>query len=151
MLEYIEMDENGIDQIKFLWEKLNEHHKNKTAHFLEYFSNNSFEQRKNTILQQSKFEKIRVEIVRDSELNNFIGYCVSSVDLQQNGEIVSLFVEASHRTSGIGATLMEHAINWMENLGVHSKHIVVTYGNEEVLSFYEKFGFYPRILKLEQK
>ena len=151
MIEYIEMDENGIDQIKALWEKLNEHHRNKTIHFLKRFSNYSFDQRKTMILEQASFSKVRIELAKDFEMNSTVAYCVSSVDSKENGEIVSVFVEESHRKLGIGGVLMKHALAWMDEIGVKSKRIDVVYGNDEALPFYEKFGFYPLFLVLQQK
>ena len=150
MIEYIEIDESGIDQIKVLWEKLNESNKNKTKYFLQRFLNYSFEQRKAKILEQANFSKMRIELAKDSEKNSTVAYCVSSADSKENGQILSIFVEEGYRTLGIGGNLMKHALGWMDEIGVMSKRIDIVYGDEEAVPFCEKFGFYPQRLVLKQ-
>jgi hypothetical protein len=46
---------------------------------------------------------------------------------------------------------MKNALQWMEKHKVETKKIVVFAGNENVLDFYELYGFYPRYLVLQQK
>jgi hypothetical protein len=46
---------------------------------------------------------------------------------------------------------MERALDWMDKKGVKAKKIVVAVGNEDLLSFYERYNFFPRHLILEQK
>jgi len=151
LIEYIVMNEQGLDSIQTLWEKLNEHHKNKTVYFAQRFANYQFEQRKAKILQKSKTARIRIDLAKDSEKDNIIAYCISSVDSEGIGEVISIFVDTGYRKLGVGGVLMERTIGWMEKLSVKSKRIDVVYGNEEALPFYEKFGFFPQLLVLEQK
>ena len=39
----------------------------------------------------------------------------------------------------------------MDNMCVKNKKIIIAVGNEELISFYQRFNFYPRHITLEQK
>ena len=45
---------------------------------------------------------------------------------------------------------MERGILWMDSNRVSKKIIGVAEGNEEVLEFYKKYGFYKRTVIVEQ-
>lgn len=45
---------------------------------------------------------------------------------------------------------MEHALRWMNESSAKRKVIGVVVGNEQALGFYARFGFYPRVVNLEQ-
>jgi ribosomal protein S18 acetylase RimI-like enzyme len=66
-------------------------------------------------------------------------------------EIESLYVLADYRHCGIARELTEKSLNWLIENGCQSIELDVAVGNEEVLPFYEKFGFYPRLYKLVRK
>ena len=87
----------------------------------------------------------------EGDENQLVGYCVSSISPDKEGEIDSLFVETKYRSLGIGKELMNRALDWMENEGVERKIIMLAAGNEDTLPFYEKHGFIPRSIILEQK
>ncbi len=46
---------------------------------------------------------------------------------------------------------MKKSLKWMENYGVKDKRIGVGEGNEDVFSFYKRYGFYPKATILAQK
>jgi hypothetical protein len=46
---------------------------------------------------------------------------------------------------------MNRALTWLDLQDVHTKVIAVAVGNERVYTFYERFGFYPRLVMLKQK
>ena len=79
-----------------------------------------------------------------------LGYCISSIDSSGVGEIESIFVDEACRGRGVGATLMEAALGWMDRVGVKGKRVVVVSGNEEVLAFYERFGFRAKNVEMIQ-
>ena len=80
-----------------------------------------------------------------------IGYCVSSVSVDNTGEIESLFVDREFRSAGIGTALVTRGLGWMDSLGALRKRVSVGDGNESAWTFYRKFGFFPRMTVLEQK
>jgi ribosomal protein S18 acetylase RimI-like enzyme len=150
-INYIEVDEQEIDIIKPLWEKLRDYHSELSLYFAERYNEFTFEDRKKELLKKSINGSLKIDIVKDEDTEWFIGYCVSSISDELKGEIDSIYVEEDYRSLSIGAHLMKRALNWMDEKGVKSKKIVVAIGNEELLSFYEKFDFLPRHVILEQK
>ncbi|MFB3764129.1 MAG: GNAT family N-acetyltransferase [Methanotrichaceae archaeon] len=147
-VSYIEVDEQGLDQIKPLWEKLIEHVRLRSTYFSKWFGARTFEQRKAELLRKSAGGKLHIDMAADG--GQYIGYCVSSI-FYRIGEIDSIFVEESHRSSGIGDHLMKRALAWMEDEKAESVRIAATIGNEEVLPFYQRYGFFPRQTLLELK
>ena len=145
---YIEVGEQGLDRIKPLWEKLMGHIKVRSTYFSEWFEMHTFEQRKAELLRKAAEGKLRIDLAMDGKQD--IGYCVSSIS-HRIGEIDSIFVEESHRSSGIGNELMNRALSWMEAEHVDSIKLAASIGNEEVLPFYHRYGFLPKHILLESK
>lgn len=150
-IKYIKLNNSQIDVIKPLWQKLKVHHHELSTHFPQRYLQSKFEERKEEILEKSENGELKIDIVKDDEKNEYIGYCISSISEDNVGEIDSIFLDENYRSSGIGNKLMNRALDWMKKKGVKSKKIVVAVGNEELLSFYEKFDFLPRHIILEQK
>lgn len=147
-IEYIQGERELLDSIKPLWDKLNNHHGVNCENFSEYFSKHTFEVRK------KKFEdnngKIKIDLVKDKEKVVNIGYCVSTINEELIGEIDSLYVDSEYRKFGIGDTLMKRALGWLNENNAKKKKIEVVEGNENVLSFYKRFGFHTKMLVLEE-
>jgi ribosomal protein S18 acetylase RimI-like enzyme len=108
-----------------------------------------FDDRKNYLTSKSKH--LRLDVVIDLKGKSDIGYCISTINDRNIGEIDSLFIKAPYRRNGIGKKLTEMALEWMNKKGVIEKAIYVAYGNDEVIDFYKTFGFYPRNIHLVQK
>ena len=152
-ITYIRTDKSGIDQIKALWEGLCRHHQDRSKDFKERYASMTFESRKDDLFRKLGSGELFLEIAIDDALNRKIGYCLSIFTNQHEseGEIESLFIDPVYRGKGIGDVFMKHALLWLDSKQVKTKRIVVAAGNEEVLSFYEKYGFYPKFYTLEQK
>ncbi len=147
-ISYIEVGEEELDKIRPLWEKLIEHVKARSTHFGDWFETRTFGQRKTEFLNKSKRGKLHISLAVDG--SESIGYCVSSICCE-TGEIDSIFVEEGYRSSGIGGQMMKRALAWMEEEQIESVNIIASIGNEEVLSFYQKYGFFPKQILLKQK
>jgi len=119
---YKKGNEELLDIIKPLWEKLNEEHRRLSVHFSDEFLSNTFDKRKAGLLELTKTETIRIDLAKDSATNQYIGYCVSTVNQQKVGEVASLYVEENYRGLGIGHTLMKKSLFWMEHLSVIKKN-----------------------------
>ena len=91
-----------------------------------------------------------MDIASDLDTGEIVGYCVSTVSANKQGEIDSIYIEPDYRRSGIGNNLMGRALHWMDDLSATRKVLVVGIGNEEVLEYYRKYNFYPRSVVLEQ-
>ncbi len=149
-IEYLTIPEHQCARIKPLWTALRTHIKTKNSRFSKHMQIQSFEERMDEIRNRSEMGDIRIEIARDSARGTDIGYCIASISGDNSGELDSLFITDSYQKRGIGIELGIHAINWMNCHGVEKKRIWVTYGNEEVLGFYEHLGFFPRYYILEE-
>ena len=69
-----------LDDIKELWEALNEHHKEKSLHFKEFYNMFSFDTRKADLIKQAQNKHMQVVIALDDEVQIRVGHCISSVD-----------------------------------------------------------------------
>lgn len=149
-LRYIEMGYEGLDLIQPLWEELNQHHLNKKSDFKEHYKNFTFQERKEVLMGKACNGSIRVDLAEDLESETYIGYCVTTISPENQGEIDSIYVKEEYRSQGIGDQLMKRSLNWMNNRGVDTKKVVVAFGNQEAVYFYESYGFRPRSITLEQ-
>ena len=144
---YITGSTELLDAVGPLWEKLNAHHAAQSPYFGEDYAVRTYAWRKAGLLK--KDGNLLVELAQDAEIGRDIGYCVSMVTAEA-GVIESIFIEADYRGQGIGETLMQHALAWMDELDVPMKRVVVAVGNEEAFGFYQRYGFQPRHIVLQQ-
>lgn len=142
MITYKVAGIESIDIIKPLVKKLCDYHKGISSYFSKEFEVDNYDQRKNLI---SSKENVQLTIAhKDDEP---VAYLVASVDGSE-GTIESLYVDDDYRGYAIGDTLMSLSLDWIRKHEPESIKISVAYGNQ-VLSFYEKFGFYPRSIILK--
>ncbi|MDP4088643.1 MAG: GNAT family N-acetyltransferase [Bacillota bacterium] len=150
-LKYQSVGPDEISKIKGLWEGLREHHMEKTKYFRDNFASISFEKRAGDILKKGKDGSVNIDLVMEKDSDSIIGYCASSISSDREGEVESLFLLSEYRGMGIGDALMERALKWLEDNGAVKMKIGVAYGNDEVLTFYQRHGFYPRTYVLYRK
>ena len=141
---------DGIDVIRPLWEKLRAHHSPLLAGFPGAMPPFNFEPRKQEILAKVAAGKIRIELVGSGKDGSNIAYCLSTVASNGCGEIDSMFVEEAFRGRGIGSELVRHALEWLDSAGASSNVVTVAHANEEALAFYQRFGFQPKTVLLQQ-
>jgi ribosomal protein S18 acetylase RimI-like enzyme len=136
-------DVNDLDLIKPLWEKLNQLHFNLSPHFRNRFQDMTWEKRKQKLLEKSK--DILVDYVVDNKNDEIIGYCISTIDIEDYkiGEIDSIYIDETYRKSGLGRQLVERAIQWLKFRNTETQKLLVGAGNESVFDFYKQFDFYP--------
>ena len=141
--QIIKAGKNELDNISFLWQKLNDLHFEISAYFKNRFKTNSWEKRKKALIDKSK--NLLLEYAIDKESKLIIGYCISTIDKNNPtvGEIDSVYIEEKYRKSGLGRTLVENAITWLNSEGVETQKLLVGVGNEKVIDFYRQFGFQP--------
>ena len=140
-----------IDIIRPLWEELNRHHAGRSEHFRAWYERMNFGERKAYFRNLHESGKLRLDLAVDHPTGNPVGYCVSSLSREKAGEIESLFVDPAYRSEGVGTTLVTRALGWMDSSGAVRKRVSVGCGNEDTQTFYQKFGFVPRLTVLEQK
>ncbi|MBP2645768.1 MAG: Acetyltransferase [Firmicutes bacterium] len=138
-----------LDVIEPLWLQLIEHHQKVACNFPHAHDKPMYAVRKTELLEVANGGNIRVELARDEEVGEYVGYCVTTLDKEKIGEIQSLFVKQEYRKQGVGDTFMRNAVAWLKENGANSKRLVVGEGNEGVLDFYRRYNFLPRRLVLE--
>ncbi|WP_291380020.1 GNAT family acetyltransferase [Demequina sp.] len=90
---------------------------------------------------------IERKLARDSELfwvadegGRVVGAVVAGYD-GVRGWLYHLAVASSHRRRGIGAALVEHAVDTLRSLGCVKVNLQVRRGNDSVRGFYEALGW----------
>jgi len=149
-VDYIEGGGELLELIASLWTELNGHHQSISEHFSRAIAQRTFDARKEELIQKGRHGHLRVDLAQ-TLAGKYIGYCVSSIDCNQTGEIDSIFVLPPFRNEGIGDILMRRAMTWMDGVGTVSRVVEVAWGNEQVWSFYQRYGFLPRSVRLVQK
>lgn len=147
--EFINGSRELLDLVQPLWEKLNKHHEINSNNFSDRFRNLKFEVRKNKFINDENLE-VKIDLIKEKDKAEYIGYCISTINKDLIGEIDSLFVEKEYRKYGLGDKLMNRALEWLDSNQVKTKIIGVAEGNENVLEFYKRYGFYKRRVILEQ-
>lgn len=147
--EFINGSRELLDLVQPLWEKLKKYHEINSNYFADNFRNLTFEIRKNKFINDINL-KVKIDLIRDNEKDSYIAYCISTINKDLIGEIDSLFVIKEYRKYGLGDNLMNRALEWLNSNQVKTKIIGVAEGNENVLEFYKRYGFYKRRLILEQ-
>lgn len=147
---YLEVNRKEIDIIQPLWEKLRDYHRELSPNFAKRYIELTFQRRKEELLKKSRNGSLKIDIATDKDTKWLVGYCVSSISEELEGEVDSIYIEEDYRSLGIGKELMERALKWMDRNGVKIKKIGVAVGNEDLLSFYGRYNFFPKHIILEQ-
>lgn len=148
-IDYISGGFEQLDRIEPLWQELNRHHQTVSAYFSEDFEFNSYEKRKQSLIDSSS--ELLVEIAIDQSSMADVAYCISALKKNNLGEIESIYTTPQYRGHKIGDNLMQRAMSWLDDHKVKEKAIAVVHGNEDAWRFYHKFGFFPRVTVLRQR
>lgn len=133
-----------LDRVATLWLLQRDHHAATSRFFSDQIRNRTFDDRRSDILSQNRNRSLLVILARKKETGEMAGFCISSGARGEPGEIESIFVHPQMRGWGIGSELMRRSRTWMEHCGCDGCRVMVGDGNEDVLPFYQKFGFFPR-------
>ena len=140
-ISLVEKDINEIQLIKPLWEKLNLINFNKSVYFKSKYEKFKFEKRMESINRISENGTVKLDVILDNDTMEYVGYCLSLIE-DNIGEIESIFIEKQYRGYKLGDKLMINALNWFESNSITNVQINVVYANDEVIPFYERYGFY---------
>ena len=156
-LKFIEGSTELLDDIRPLWEKLNDLHAEKSPHFAEVFAKTNFLKRKVELENKAITGRLLV-ILAIAKADECVAYCVCSVGNESSdygtdkvGEIDSMFILAPYRRQGIGRKFVNRCMEWFAKNEAGKIIVFVGVGNEEVLEFYKAFGLLPLAIRLEQK
>lgn len=139
-------DERNVDELKELWDELNQMHAEKSVHFKGYYQNFTFEERKQVLLKHAQGGEVLVVIAFDGASK--IGLCAATFG-DKRGTIESLYVRPKYRKERVGAALIEQVLAWLKERDPATINLRVAVGNEEVLGFYARYGFKPRTMELQ--
>ena len=152
MNEYLiqEGNQDDLDLVKHLWEKLCRYHCDLSVHFRDRFKDATWEKRKRRLLDGSR--DILLNYVVEKESGQMVGYCISTIAKEDGtvGEVSSIYVEETYRRSGLGTDLILRALEWLQLKETKIQKLLVGVGNEEVLEFYKQFGFVPFHIELQR-
>lgn len=150
-IEYLEKNQDDLDLIGPLWQKLDQHHLALSKYHKDSRAATTFEMRKKQLMEKSCQGALRIDLARDVTTKEYIGYCVTTINPEKQGEIESIYVEKEYRGMGIGDGLMTRALDWLKIMSVKKTILGVAEGNESVFPFYRRYNFYPRVTMLWQK
>lgn len=139
-----------MEHIWPLWEELNRVHLEKSVYYKERYEHYTVQMRKDGILERYKAENIRCFLLQDDQ-EVVQGYCLAVTEEGNRGKIESIYVKKELRGNGHGEELMEAGLKWLREQGIENISLEVVYGNDDVLDFYKKFGFYPKLYEVELK
>jgi len=73
---------DNLDLIRPLWEKLNQLHFDLSPHFKTRFQDMNWDKRKRKLIEKSK--DILFDYVIDENGSKIVGYCISTIDKEDN-------------------------------------------------------------------
>ena len=138
---------SDIQAIKPCWEDLNIIHEQDSVYFKDHYKKFTFEER---IKSFGKIESDNIKITVVRKNNDVLGYCISSVR-NSLGEIESLYLKPELRKKNFGKRLVESHKAWLKAKKCKKIKVTVSYGHVSVLKFYNKMGFFERLIELELK
>jgi len=148
MTEIIEdIDFSKISIIKNCWQELNKIHEEDSLYFKEHYKRFTFEERISSF-GKLKEADLKISVIRKDD--NVLGYCISSVK-DVIGEIESLYINPELRKQNLGKQLVELHKKWLKFKKCIKIKVTVSYGHDSVLKFYNKLGFFERLIELELK
>jgi len=147
---FIETGAFDLDLIQQLWEKLNDHHRKQKSDFKEHYENFTFPERAEALLKKSLDGDMHIGRAEEKKTGLLVAYCITTISPDNEGEIDSIYVEEEYRGHGFGDELIKRSLEWMDKKGVKKKTVRVAVGNQDAVSFYERYGFRPRSITLEQ-
>ena len=133
--------------IKSCWEDLNLLHEEDSVYFKDHYKQFTFDER---IKSFSKIESDNIKITVVRKNNDVLGYCISSVK-DSAGEVESLYLKPELRKHDFGRQLVELHTAWLKSKNCKKIKVTVSYGHDSVLKFYNKMGFFERLIELELK
>lgn len=140
-----------MNRIKPLWQELIDYLQSQSNQFHDEFASKTFEER-----MKPYYDKVRtgwyfIDIIWDPLTGKDIGYCISSITKELVGEMDSLFIKPEYRQLHLGHELMERALRFFEQHQTIKDIVQVSEGNEEVQSFYQKYGFQTRYYQMVRR
>jgi diamine N-acetyltransferase len=98
-------------------------------------------QRDAGLLAKTIYGKLHIQLVYTSNIQEPIGFCITSLSSDQIGEVEALYVLDKYQGNNLGTKLLQTSLQWLEENNALEQKLIVATGNEQVFNFYQKFGF----------
>ena len=95
------------------------------------------------LLAKTSDGKLHIQLVYMKNRDYPIGLCITSLSRDGIGEVEALYILDEYQGNNLGTTLLQRSLQWMEAHNTLEQKLIVAVGNEQVFSFYQKFGFNP--------
>jgi diamine N-acetyltransferase len=148
-IKYIAADVKDVGLIAPLREKTRQYHQQRSPHFKRLFAGPNIDEAYKQALEKA-VGGILLDLAEDTATDKIIGYCLSTIGEDNNGEIASIYIEPEYRRRRVGYKLLERALDWMDKRAVIRRTLCIGAGNEEVVDFYRHFNFQVRTIVMEQ-
>lgn len=135
-----------LGEIQELWELNRLYHEVNSTHFGVQYQGLSFAERM-APLDALSDDHLRLTFAIID--NKTMGYCLSTIK-NNAGELFTMHVHESCRGKGIGQALVGEHINWFKQNHCITISVHVDCSNKNTIAFYEKMGFYPNTMVMQQ-
>jgi len=135
-----------VDRIEPLWWQLRQHHADLPTIWQSLILDSSFDKRRESLLAKAPGGML---VVLASARGADIGYCVSSIN-RDVGEVDSIYVSDAHRRCGVGQLMMVPTLAWFDEHNLKSVVVDIMDGNDAAESFYARYGFRRRSVRLQR-
>ena len=96
-ITFTHSDESRLDEIKVLWEHLNQCMNERSTHFKQHFTAMTFAKRKMELSKKASCGVMRVDLAVEESCGEIVGYIVSSINSEKVGCVESIFVSELFR------------------------------------------------------
>lgn len=145
-MEIIQLHRDRLEEIRPLWEALNQLHHDRSENFSSHFKGFTFEDRTHELMKKTE---LGLFAAGPEKGQGYSGYCIAFVE-NGTGEIDSIYIAPDCQGKGLGQLLMDRALDWLDQWGCAKTRISVAQGNEQALAFYDQWGFKQRFVVLEK-
>ena len=145
MYIFEELPFSQIEEIKKLWLELNNIHYIDSVYFKKHFEEMTFEKRIKSLGNYS-VNNFSIFVCKDKK--DIVAYVIAGI-IAETGEIESLITTKKYLGKGIGKKLVRMCIDWFKKENCKKIKVGVAHGHEDVIEFYFKQGFRPRMTFLE--
>ena len=131
--------------IKPLRKKLYAHHRGLMPCFAHEFNPIHISENDIVLADKNRTKAIQVFVAETSD-HKPVGYSFAKIDIDNNGELDSLFVEKEYRGKGLAKELSMMTIEWMKLQKPMYISVRVLPDNQAAEALYKNIGFTPRSL-----
>ncbi|MBL4575553.1 MAG: GNAT family N-acetyltransferase [Opitutaceae bacterium] len=149
-MQGLEITSGGLELLSLvrpLREKLYAHHAALMPCFEHEFDVQKISEYDRLLADKKRTKSLQVFAAKTEE-GRLAGYSLVKVDVENKGELDSLFVEEVFRGEGLARELSLRAVEWLKQQAVVSLSVRVLPDNQAAKALYRDLGFMPRSLMM---